>query len=53
LCFVCNSALGELDDPVLLRAALRYVEPEEIERDARIEARLAELKAMRPAWAAG
>jgi hypothetical protein len=54
LCFRCNNSLGDLDDdPALLRAALRYVEPDEIERDPRIEARLAELKAMRPAWAAG
>jgi hypothetical protein len=46
LCFVCNSSLGELDDPSLLRAALRYVEPE-VERDPLIEARIAELKALR------
>jgi hypothetical protein len=46
LCFVCNSSLGELDDPALLRAALRYVEPP-VERDLLIEARLAELEALR------
>ena len=51
LCFVCNSSLGELDDPDLLRAALRYVEPP-AERDLLIEARVAELKALRLArWA--
>lgn len=50
LCFVCNSSLGELDDPELLRAALRYVEPPG-ERDPRIEARIADLKARRLAAA--
>lgn len=51
LCFVCNSSLGELDDPDLLRAALRYVEPT-VGRDRLIEARLAELKARRLARSA-
>jgi hypothetical protein len=47
LCFPCNNALGDFDDdPSLLRAALRYVEPEP-ERDLLIEARIAELKARR------
>jgi hypothetical protein len=50
LCFVCNSSLGELDDPDLLRAALRYVEPP-VARDLLVEARLAELKARRLARA--
>jgi hypothetical protein len=47
LCFRHNNALGDFDDdPALLRAALRYVEPP-VERDLLIEARLAELKALR------
>ncbi len=46
LCFVCNSSLGDLDDPDLLRAALRYIEPPP-QPDLLIEARLAELKARR------
>jgi hypothetical protein len=47
LCFRHNNALGDFDDdPYLLRAALRYVEPP-VERDLLIEARLAELKALR------
>ena len=47
LCFRCNNALGDFDDdPVTLRAALRYVEPAP-ERDLLIEARIAELKAVR------
>ena len=46
LCFVCNSSLGDLDDPDLLRAALRYVEPP-APRDLLIEARVAQLKARR------
>jgi hypothetical protein len=41
---MCNSSLGDWDDPVLLRAALRYVSPP-VERDLLIEARLAELQA--------
>ena len=46
LCFCCNNALGDFDDdPSVLRAALRYLEPVG-ERDLLIEARLAELKAM-------
>jgi hypothetical protein len=50
LCFVCNSSLGEFDDPDLLQAALRYVEPP-VERDLLVEARVAELKALRLALA--
>ena len=47
LCFRCNNALGDFDDdPDLLRAALRYVEPP-VARDLLIEARVAELKARR------
>ena len=47
LCFRCNNSLGDLDDdPALLRAALRYLEPPG-ERDPVIERRVAELKAMR------
>jgi hypothetical protein len=47
LCFKHNNALGDFDDdPYLLRAALRYVEPP-VQRDLMIEARLAELKARR------
>jgi hypothetical protein len=47
LCFVCNSSLGELDDPDLLWAALVYVGPPE--RDPQLSRRLAELKALRRA----
>jgi hypothetical protein len=51
LCFKHNNALGDFDDsPYLLRAALRYVEPP-VERDLLIEARVAELKALRVARA--
>lgn len=47
LCFRCNNSLGDMeDDPSLLRAALRYLEPV-VERDLLIEARIAELKARR------
>lgn len=47
LCFRCNNSLGDLeDDPALLWAALRYLEPEP-PRDLLLEARLAELKARR------
>lgn len=47
LCFRCNNALGDLDDdPSLLRAALRYLEPP-VERDLLIEARIADLRARR------
>ena len=51
LCFKHNNALGDFDDdPYLLRAALRYVEPP-VERDLLIEARIADLKARRLAAA--
>jgi hypothetical protein len=51
LCFKHNNALGDFDDdPDLLRAALRYVEPP-VERDLLIDARVAELKARRLAAA--
>jgi len=49
LCFVCNSSLGEFDDPAQLRAAARYLEGPP-QRDPLIEARLAELKAMPRAY---
>lgn len=50
LCFRCNNALGDLeDDPALLRAAARYLEPP-VPRDAAIERRLDELRSRRPAW---
>jgi hypothetical protein len=53
LCFRCNNSLGDLDDdPELLWAALKYVGWHPAP-DAATVARLAELKAMRPAWAAG
>jgi hypothetical protein len=44
LCFRCNNSLGDLDDdPVLLRAALRYVEPTVDDDRPLVLARLAEL----------
>lgn len=50
LCFRCNNALGDMeDDPVLLRAAARYLEPP-VPRDSSIECRLEELRSRRPAW---
>jgi hypothetical protein len=50
LCFRCNNALGDLeDDPALLRAAARYLEPP-VPRDPAIERRLEELRSRRPAW---
>lgn len=49
LCFRCNNSLGDLeDDPMLLRAALRYLEPAPI-REPELDVRLAELKCRRRA----
>ena len=45
LCFRCNNSLGDLeDDPVLLRAALRYVEPPDEAHRSVVLARLASLR---------
>ncbi len=50
LCFNRNYALGHFaDDPDRLRAAARYVEVA-LPRDEAIEARLAGLRATKPAW---
>ena len=52
LCFRCNNALGDLeDDPGLLRAATRYLEPAvPVQHEPAIARRLGELRSRRPAW---